>query len=832
MEHQSEVAEIVISTVILLLIAAGVLALSKRIKLPFTVLLVIVGLLLTQLAEHYPHSLEILHTITITPDLILYVFLPALIFESSFNLDSRLLRHNLLPILTLAVPGLLLSTALIGLIVWLVTDIPLAAALLLGSILSATDPVAVVSIFKQLGAPQRLTVLVEGESLLNDATSIVVARILIGVVAAGTVSASTITGGIIDFFVLFVGGLLVGIALGLVSAYLLGKVKADPYIEISLTTILAYLSFLLAEETLGVSGVMATVGAGLTLGSWGRIRISPSIRHYLENFWEYMAFIANALIFLLVGMKLDLNALLHSWHILAWVIVAMLIARAVIIYGLMPFIGRFPGNQPVSIPYQTVMYWGGLRGAIALAIVLSLPEFPYSDLFVAVVMGAVLFTLLVQAMTIEPLVKWLGLNKAPLSDRMALLERDLHAADMAYHRIPALQAGGLFSPPIAARLQEKCHKQINQAKHAMDDLRGAELNESQALCLLYLRAFVEEKSVYIQMFNKGHLSEGAYRELVLVLVLQIDAVRNQHDFQGIHSHRVRRIVENVMQQLMRKSRQLTSVAERLRRKRIARNYEEVWGHYQGSMRVLHYLDEVSEQKTMPEHLVENVRSHYEHWCELAKQQLDQVAEQFPEFVNAIQEQLGQRMVLLSYLEATEEAAHHDLIPGGMAEGLLHEIEEELSLIHIQHKDIEKLRVAPEDLLSVVPFFSELSGQEFEHFVKGMIPLSLSEKEIIIAQGDEGDSLFLIARGVVRVSHKDDGHVRELGTLKAGDFFGEMALLHREPRTATVKTVTPCMLYELKRDILEEAMTAHPGILEALKKADVQRKKGLEDTTGD
>ena len=245
---------------------------------------------------------------------------------------------------------------------------------------------------------------------------------------------------------------MVGWALAVATGFLLGRVEEDSLIEISLTTILAYFSFLIAEHVLHVSGVMATVAAALTIGGWGQAKISPSVGGYLEHFWEYMAFVANSLIFLLVGLEVDLPALFDAWNIVVYVVIAMLIARALVVYGLVPVVGRLPGAEHIDRRYQTVMYWGGLRGAIALAIALSLGDFRYAELFVAVVMGAVLFTLLVPALTIEPLVKRLGLAKPPLADRVALLEGRLGARRSGLESLPELQKRGVQAGDIEVHL--------------------------------------------------------------------------------------------------------------------------------------------------------------------------------------------------------------------------------------------------------------------------------------------------------------------------------------------------------------------------------------------
>jgi CPA1 family monovalent cation:H+ antiporter len=824
MEHGSHITDLVGSISALLLLAVAILALTKKSRLPFTVVLVLVGMALSALAQDHPTAMGLLRQLDLSPHLILFVFLPTLIFESTLNLDTRQLRHNLGAILTLAVPGLLLSTGLIGLIVWLATPIPLPAALLLGAILSATDPVAVVALFRQLGAPERLTVLVEGESLFNDATAIVVSRILIAVVAAGSVSDITLSSGILEFFLLFFGGLLVGVVLGYLIAFVLGLIESDPFIEITLTTVLAYLSFLLAEEVLHVSGVMATVGAGLTLGSWGRAKISPSVRVYLEHFWAQMAFIANALLFLMLGLKVELSAIWDSLDLMAWVIMAMLLARAVIIYGLMPLVGRIPGARPVSLAYQTVMFWGGLRGAIAIAIVLSLPDFPYAETFVALVMGAVLFSLLVQGLSIESLVRALKLDRLPLIDRLALLEKELSAQRHSLQRIPQLQAGGLFSAPIAQRLKHQCEKATAQARHRIEQLRQQGMGQRQETALLYLRALSEEKLFYDEMYARGHLSEGAYRELVLVLTLQIDAIRFHGEFEHIHSHRIRRLLERALYHLLDRFPLLAPVGERLRMARLIRNYEEVWGHYQSSGRVLEYLKEINTLESIPREVMQTVREHYQRWHEQARNQIDQVSEQFPEFVTSMQERLGKRVQLLAEQEAIGEQEARGMLPHGLSEALRADIEHQLN--QLRGQVTTKLQIDAERLLHKVPLFHDLPEAIFSRLVEKLQPHTLDSNETIIRQGELGDSLYLIARGVVRVSRQEQGELRDLGTLIAGDFFGEMALMHHESRSASVRTVTPCQFYELHRKDLEMVMQEWPELRQRLEAVDAQRQQEL------
>ncbi len=821
--HVSYTAHVVTATFVLILIAVATLVLTRRIRLPFTVALVMMGMLLTTSAEYAPEWFGIFRDIEISPDLILFIFLPTLIFESTYNLDSQQLRQNLGPVITLAVPGLVLSTLVIGFIVSLLTDIPLIAALLLGAILSATDPVAVIALFKQLGAPKRLIVLVEGESLFNDATSIVLAKILTGILAAGVVSSEALGGGVIDFFVLFLGGLLAGWVFGLIAGWLLGMVESDSIIEISITTATAYLSFLIAEEVLHVSGVMATAGAGLTLGGWGRAKISAPVRQYLDHFWEYLAFIANALIFLLVGMKVDLAALWGSLDILMVTIFAMLIARGAIIYPLMPLIGRIPGFTPVDLRFQTVMYWGGLRGAIALAIVLGLEHFEYADTFVAVVMGAVLFTLLVQGLSIGRVMHWLGLDRPPITDRLAELEYRIRAGETSLERLPELMKGGRFSPGVIQGLSHEVEEELHQVKRTLEDLREKELDREQQRNLLYLNAFTRERSLYNDMFAKGHLSEQAYRQLLLTLSLQVDGIRSDNRFVHIRSHKIKRALEPHLFALLAKSRLLARIGEHWRLNRLSINYENDWAHYQSSTQVIHWLRDAVTMGAVSDEAARSVMETYTRWREQARDKLDQIGGQFPEFVRAVQYRLARRTLLLSDAAIAEEQESQGALPRTMAEEIHHDIRHGLRALRGQ--EVSQLKVDPVELLRTVPLFAQIPHAEAEALASRLVARTFEAATAVIREGENGESLFLIARGVVRVSRQEGARRKELATLVAGEFFGEMALLHDEPRSATVETVTACSLYELRREELRRAMQEYPVIREQLEAADRRRRVG-------
>ncbi|MDH5756636.1 MAG: cation:proton antiporter [Nitrospinota bacterium] len=824
MTHTSLVDEMVGGVVALLLIAAGVRVFARRTGLPFSITLVLTGMALTWVAGQYPYTATAVAALHVSPEMILYVFLPTLVFEASFNLDWRLLRADLWPVLLLAVPGLLLSTLVIGLVVSAATSIPFTQALLLGAILSATDPVAVIALFKQLGVSRRLSTLVEGESLFNDATAIVLSRILVGIIAAGSFTLDQAMWGMVDFVWIFMGGALIGWALAAVARMALGAVESDSVIEITLTTTLAYLSFLVAEEAFHVSGVMATVAAGLSLGGRGRMSISPSVRKYLDSFWEYLAFVANALIFLLVGLHVNIGSLIEAFNELVWVALAMLLSRILTVFGLVPLAGKLPGSEPVDIRYQSVMYWGGLRGAIALAIALSLPHFERSDLFVTLVTGAVLFTLLVQGLTMDWLVRMLGLDKPPLGDRFARIEAGLIAAQRASRRIPELSNSGLFSRAIAWRLQEECAKETDEFREALEQLRSAEMDNQQEKRLLLLFGFAEEKSLYIDLLGRGHLSEAAFNELTLTLDLQMDGIRNRQDISKIdYHHLLRRQWAKRLVSFMDRIAFLAPVTRLFHLARIAHDYEVAWARMQGSSLVLEELGEYTTLHSFSEGVVQDVRAMYERWRVSTEKRLDEQAEQIPEFVNAMQERLGRRMSLLAKIEAVREQEKRGALPRGVAEDVFHDLYH--SLRGLRGIEVAALDVAPLDLLRKVPFFQGMAQPEFAILAARMQSRVFAEREEIIRQGDLASSMFFIVRGVVRVSRAEEGKTKSLATLMAGDFFGEMALLSDSPRVATVWAVTPCNLYELNRQDLFNVMDTYPEIRAIIQRAAAIRLKG-------
>lgn len=388
-----------------LLIAASAIAmLAKRLRTPYTVALVAGGLLLSALRLPRLSPLDPAQRPDwLTPDVILIVFLPALVFEGSVKLNVRDLLRNSAPLLLLANLGVLLAALVTGYLVHWTTGLPVEIALLFGAIISATDPISVLAIFKDLRMDKRLSLIIEGESLLNDGTAAALFQIVLAGILAGRLG---IAKGVVQFVFAVLGGAVLGTFLGYAASRLTRTID-DPEVQITLTAVVAYSSYLLAYQ-LHLSGIIATASAGLIVGNLGTKDCSTQTRTALESFWAYVAFIMNSLVFLLIGLEIHVDALLRSWRPVLLSVVAVLVGRALSVYLLVPVSNALTEKIPVR--WQHVIVWGGLRGALALALALSLDStFPDRARVLDLTFGVVVFSILVQGLTIKPLLRILSL---------------------------------------------------------------------------------------------------------------------------------------------------------------------------------------------------------------------------------------------------------------------------------------------------------------------------------------------------------------------------------------------------------------------------------------
>lgn len=481
---------------VVLLVALAV----RRVRLPYTVALVVAGL---ALAVQGTMHLEL------TPGLVLGLFVPPLIFEAAFHLQIKDLKADMASVVSMAVPGVLLSAGIVAAVLVLTGVLPLPVALIFGALISATDPVAVVATFRSVGAPKRLMTLVEGESLFNDGTAVVIFHIMLALAVEGTLNPLA---GLVEFLRVSVGGLLVGGILGYAVAKMIEQID-DHLIEVTLTTILAYGSYVLAEQ-FHYSGVLAVVVAGLVNGNIGPRGMTPTTKIVLFTVWEYIAFLANSFIFILLGISVEWKELVAHLVPSLIAVAAVLAARFVVVYLLAGVVRLFRKEVPPA--YLLVMSWGGLRGAISLALALSLPAaIGNRPQLLAMTFAVVLFSILVQAISISGLLARLGLTqKSQHPGEYERIQGQLLAIRSANRYIDRIHRDGALIPTAYSTVKAELSAREEQAGSRIDELLEdhPELRE-QIIALARLEALRAERTALDELTRDGLLNEETLVEL-------------------------------------------------------------------------------------------------------------------------------------------------------------------------------------------------------------------------------------------------------------------------------------------------------------------------------
>ena len=500
--------------ILLFVVATAVAIAVQRLAVPFTVALVFTGLALG--------LLDAFEAPQLTKALLFSVFLPGLLFEAAFHIEFKQFWRNRLAIVSLALPGVVAAIALTAMILppvanvlRLVQGFSWEYALVFGALISAIDPIAVVAIFKNLGVPRRLAVLLEGESLLNDGTAIVFFTVSLAFVTGTVVT----PGGLAFDFIKIAGiGALIGMGVGLAVSQVIKQVD-DPMIEISLTMIAAYGSFLVAEH-FRYSGVIATVAAGMLCGNHGGM--SPSTRIAVETFWEYLAFVLNSIVFLLIGLKVQFQALLSSWQAILVAYLVVTGGRALVIFGVSSLLRRTRERIPWA--WSVILTWGGLRGGLSMVLVLSLPEdFPYRELLVSMTFGVIILSILVHGLTVSPLLRWLGVVRGH-QERAAyeLTRGKLLAAHAALEEINQMSNVHFNNPEVLAGLRGEYEQKVERDSAVLGEL-PLERQQLQAEELRWTRRHLQlvEKGAVINAFHRGLLSQAVQEKLLADIDTQL-----------------------------------------------------------------------------------------------------------------------------------------------------------------------------------------------------------------------------------------------------------------------------------------------------------------------
>jgi CPA1 family monovalent cation:H+ antiporter len=542
--------EIFLSIFTLMFIALGVNIVANKIRMPYTVLLVIVGSFLVPLSRL--EFFDFIDEFQLTPEALFFVFLPILIFESAYNMKVRNVKENKFSMGILAVFGLLVSTVFIGFVGKFVLneigrDVPIMVTLLFGAIISSTDPVAVLSLFKQYGAPQRLTLIFEGESLFNDATSFALFMVLLDIFIHGYTGYPTLLSAMFSFFTMLLGGICFGLMMGVVFSTLIQWVKGSEHLEITLTLLVAHFTFILTElissnlvindHPIHLSSIIATSVSSMVMGNYGRFKMSHSVEEYMEKFWSYFAFVANSLVFILMGLmfaNLSIDIKIAFLPILM-IILTVVIARYISVYMSVSLVNFFKLEEQIPSTWQQLLSWGSLRGALAIIMVLLIPNdltlpdwtlpFSIKDFITALTIGCIYFTLLVKATTIGHIIRKLKID--------ALSSHE----ELGYYKTKAL----IYKDMLKKLNEQLINKEISDNQHqAMaayyQTLHDQQVAKSRLIFpdslpviegMLRLYALSLEKAELKEIFRRGEIKEASYKKILSMLEIQTARVEQE-----------------------------------------------------------------------------------------------------------------------------------------------------------------------------------------------------------------------------------------------------------------------------------------------------------------
>ncbi len=797
------------------------LPLARRLDVPFTVLLAIFGVALgLGISVDWGVNdgvlydfLMALRLFDLSSDAFIYVFLPPLLFAAGLGVRVRRLMDDVWPVIVLAVVAVVVCTGIVGLVLQVVApQYGLVACLLLGSIVATTDSAAVVAIFRDIGAPARLSIIVEGESLFNDAAAIALFVVLLALVT-GTAEPST--GTLVSTFIFgLVGGVAVGFVLAKIFVVVLGLLRDAPLTEITLTLSLAYLVFICSEAYLGVSGVIAVVTAAMVIGSEAHMHVTPRTWGTMSDTWALVEFIATSLIFTLAAMMAPAalaGFTLVDFSIVLTIFLAAIAARVLVLYGLMPALSLVNLSQPISGSYKAVLVWGGLRGAVTVALALAVAENPAVpeeiQRFVLVsATGFVFLTLVVMAPTIRPLMGAFGIEALSARDRVLRDRVRQLTHGRARHRVRQIAdhigLNGEDRPSFAS----------------MADLTSSSLSEADRQHFGFVVLAGRERELYLDYLHTGIVD----RRIADMLRTQTGRVMD-----AIKTGGGGRYLDCAIEQI--------SIDARFRRALWLHNRMGLVGPLSRSISdrfelliimqmALKDLSDFVQDHMMPLIGVDAARALKEALVQresVVSGNLELLDLQYPSYAAMLRARYVERVAL--GFEGAEYRQHRDqaVISNEVFEDLEHERRNRAKGLGRRPTLDLGLRLA--SMLQNVPLLAEVDEDSLSRISKVLTPRLAVPGETIITKGDIGESMFFIVTGAVEVVLPDTT-VR----LSSGEFFGEMAILTEAPRTADVVAAGYCTLLSLSGRDFQRLLRANPALKSRIERTAAARKLELAD----
>ncbi len=825
---------ILATTASLLVLIALLEPLARRMQLPHTVLLAAVGvviggtatfLLFTPLTDALNEVARLFVFFPVDADVFLFGFLPILLFHAALSLDVRRMIDDAAHIFLLAVVAVVVATLAIGLALVPVSGEALLVCLLLGAIVATTDPVAVLAIFRDLGVPARLVRLVEGESLLNDAAAIALFSILLAALTTG--SEITASSALLAFAVAALGGAAAGWVGGLVGNFFLRLTcNARPAL-ITVSIAMPYLVFVTADEALEVSGVVAVIVAGMTMATYGSARVAPDSWQRLMDIWDQIAFWAASLLFVLAALMvprllegLDARDLLS----LLVLIVAAFAARAVVLFGFVPVLVLLRLGERVGRRAKLVILWGGLRGAITLALALSITEHDQIPLdqrqFIAVLAtGFVLFTILVNGVTLRPFVRALKLDELSPFDRG--LRRGVIALALTNVREALGEAARDYDIPKEIEAEARAPYEERLARAAEEAAGVEELSDRERLTLGLIALADQERKLLLahlrdetvstpviadllgdaQRMGEGARADGriGYRRAAKRVVGY-----NRRFRLALFGHRFLGLKGPLNDQLAARFERL--VVDRIVLKELAPFVRGRIGSLLGT-RIADIIEEIIDIRRQ----------------DVAKA-LDALHLQYPAYTHDLERRLLTRIAV-----RREEREYADLFEDQLIGAeLLSDLAAEIGAVERRLEGRPRLDVglAKEDLVRQFPLFDGLTPEEVTLVARALKARFAIPGERLIRKGDRGEAVYFISSGAVEV---DTGKSKI--RLGKGDFVGELSLFYGGRRSADVTTIGYSNLLVLEGEDFRTLLDRNPHIREVVEAVAEKRMRERGKTAG-
>ena len=804
--------------ILALIIGAGTRHFLQKSPLPFTVMLLIIGMISGVLVRFglleiwnlgivevdvSLISRSIKWAANIDPHLLLYTFLPVLIFEAAFAMDVHTFKKSLVNATLLAVPGIIVALLLTGAIMMFLADYDLGLsnwtwpiALMFGAVVSATDPVAVVALLKDLGASKKLGTLIEGESLLNDGTAIVLFMVFFLAITGEASNASPI----IQFAKVVFGGIIVGGVIGYFSITWIKKVFNDALVEISVIVGAAYLTFFVAEYFFHVSGVLALVTLGLIMAGVGRTRISPEVEHFMHEFWELAGFIANTLLFLIVGVVIAERTIfsIKDFVVLIIVYIGIHIVRAIVIAMLYPFMKRIGYGLPLKDAY--VVWYGALRGAIALALALIVAgvdeEFiplQIRNQFLFYTAGIVTLTLLINATTVKYVVNYLGLTKLTPEKQM-MIKNALEFLTLSSEKtIEKIRKNRYTSKANFEKVMEYLPDQHHELP-IIDSELDTSIFETRR------RILEKEKSAYWSLFKEGMLGPSAVHRLT-------DGINQIIDSGGMKSLADRADLEEEWKtpELLGRVQGwplLKRFTQQFFFEKLSVSYDSAMGFVMAQEETLKLVDSMmrsskdGEEKKQLEIIESEINENRIHGLTF----LRNIRNSYPEIFTAISTRQAIRTMLNSERYTVERLVGRGRINSGEASKMFKNIEVRMKRLLDSPPAFDLPKSV--ELLREVSWLKGIEESKFKKISELFEDRFFSVGQTMVKKDVKEEGLFVLIRGKVIVT-VDDKVIEILGP---GNVVGEISLLTDNFRSATVTAQSPVTVLWISNSNMKKVLT--------------------------